>query len=90
MATAAALSVITVSGVGAQGGEEGEEDKDECSVYLNTIDNEDADNPAGPALLCGHRYHAVCLRFWVERCASKCIEPTCPYCRSPLQEMESI
>ena len=28
--------------------------------------------------------------FWVERCTIKCIEPTCPYCRSPLQEMGSI
>ena len=29
--------------------------------------------------------HALCLHFWVERCT----EPTCPYCRSPLQKMGS-
>jgi hypothetical protein len=60
-AAAAALSAMAVSGVGAQVEEEGEKDKDECSVCLNAIDSSDADNPAGPPLLCGHRYHASCL-----------------------------
>jgi hypothetical protein len=66
-----------------EGGED--EEEDECSVCLNVIESGDANNPAGPPLLCGHRY-AFCLHFWVERCTSKCIEPTCSYCRSPSQE----
>jgi hypothetical protein len=53
---------------------------------LNVIDASGIDNPAGPMLACRH---AFCMHFWVERCASKCIEATCPYCRSPLQEVES-
>lgn len=70
--------------------EEAEEEKeDECSVCLNVIDGNDDANPAGPLLMCGHRHHAFCLHYWVEMCTSKCIEPTCPYCRSPLQEIES-
>ena len=91
-AAAAAFSAMAVSGTeGLEEQEEDEEGEDECSVCLNVIDsNEDAANPAGPALLCGHRYHAFCLQFWVEKCTSKCIEPTCPYCRSPLQEVGSI
>ena len=52
-------------------------------VCLTAIDGNDVDNPAGPPLVCGHRYHAFCLHFWVERCMSKCMEPTCPYCRAP-------
>ena len=70
--------------------EKEQEQEDECSVCLNAIESDDDDNPAGPPLMCRHRYHAFGLRFWVERCTSKCIEPTCPYCRSPLHEMESI
>jgi len=89
-AAAAALSAMAVSGVGGQVEEKEQEQGDECSVCLNAIESDDADNPADPPLMCGHRYHAFCLRFWVERCTSKCIEPTCPYCRSPLHEMESI
>jgi len=70
--------------------EEEEKEEEECSVCLNAIASNDAANPAGPPLLCGHRYHASCLQYWVERCTLKCIEPTCPYCRSPLQEMGSL
>jgi len=58
-------------------------------MCLNAIGSGDTDNPAGPPLRYGHRYHAFCLHFWVETCTSKCIEPTCPYCRAPLPEMES-
>lgn len=76
--------------VDEKGQEEEEEEKgEECSVCLNAIEIDDADNPAGRPLLCGHRYHAFCLNFSVEKCTSKCIEPTCPYCRAPVQEMES-
>jgi hypothetical protein len=67
--------------------EEGEDEEDECLVCLTVIDSGDAKNPAGSPLLCAHRYHAFCLQFWVEKCTSKCIEPTCPYCRAPVQEM---
>lgn len=85
-AAAAALAAMAVSeGKGQEEGEE--EEEDECSLCLNDIDSNDAENPAGPSLVCGHRYHAFCLHFWVEKCASKCIEATCPYCRAPLQEM---
>jgi len=49
---------------GQEGKEEGEE---ECLVCLNVLDGDDA----GPPLVCGHRYHAFCLHFWVERCTSK-------------------
>ena len=76
---------MAVSGEENQG--EGEEE--ECSVCLTAIESDDVDNPAGPPLVCGHRYHVFCLNFWVERCMSKCIEPACPYCGSPLEEMES-
>jgi len=58
-------------------------------VCLDVIDRNDATNPAGPPLLCGHLYHEHCLGFGMERCLSKCIEPTCPYCRAPSQEVES-
>lgn len=91
-AAAAALSCMALRGTKGRQDEEEEdaeeEEEDECSVCLNAIDSNDADNPAGPPLVCRHRYHAFCLHSWVERCASKCIESTCPYCRSPLQEME--
>lgn len=66
-----------------------EEEEKECSVCLNVINSSDAGNLVGPALMCGHRYHAFGLQFWVEKCTSKCIEPTCPYCRSSLQEMKN-
>jgi hypothetical protein len=87
---AAAAAAMAVMGLGETKDqqEEEEEEEAECSVCLNAIEGSDAANPAGPPLVCGHRYHAFCLRFWVERCTLKCIEPTCPYCRSPLQEME--
>jgi len=65
------------------------EQEEECSVCLNAIESDDANNPAGPPLVCGHRYHAFCLNFWVEKCRSKCIEATCPHCRAPVQEVES-
>ena len=55
--------------------EEEEEEEEECSVCLNAIHSGDVDNPAGPPLI------------WVEKCTSKCIEATCPYCRAPLQEL---
>ena len=84
-AAAAALAAMVVGE--ASGVQEEEEEEDECSVCLNAIEGSDSDNPAGPDLACGHRYHAFCLRFWVERCMSKCIEPTCPYCRAPLLGM---
>ena len=59
---AAALGAMGLSGTnGQEGGEE------ECSVCLNVLDGDDA----GPPLVCGHRYHAFCLHFWVERCTSK-------------------
>ena len=74
---------------GGEKGEEEEEEEEECSVCLNAIEGKGSDNPAGPPLVCGHRYHAFCLHFWVERCTSKCIEPTYPYCRAPLLEMKS-
>jgi L-lysine 2,3-aminomutase len=64
--------------------EEEEEDENECSVCLDVIDSSDE----ARALLCGHRYHASCLLYWVEKCTSKCVESTCPYCRSPLQEVK--
>jgi hypothetical protein len=69
--------------------EEEEEEEEECSVCLVAIESDDVDNPAGPPLVCGHRYHALCLQVWVEKCASRCIAPTCPYCRSPLQDLNS-
>jgi len=85
-----ALSAMAISGMeGQDQQEQEEEEEDECSVCLNAIESNDAANPAGPPLVCGHRYHAFCLHFWVERCTLKCIEPTCPYCRSPLQELDS-
>lgn len=84
---AAALAAMSVE---EEKGKEGEEEEEEeCSVCLNAIDDDDSGNLAGPPLPCGHRYHAYCLRFWVERCTVKCIEATCPYCRSPLPEIES-
>jgi len=90
----AAAEALAAMAVGAKKGEDGkevegeeEEEGDECSVCLTVIDSGDAKNPAGPPLLCEHRYHAFCLQFGVEKCTSKCIEPTCPYCRAPVQEM---
>jgi len=62
-ATMAALSL------GEKKGQEKQED--ECSVCLKVIDESDTDDPPDPALVCGHRYHAFCLHFWVERYASK-------------------
>jgi len=80
-AVTAALAAMAV------GETNGQEEEEECSVCLNAIDGGNDDNPAGPALVCEHRYHAFCLHSWVEKCASKCIEATCPYCRAPLGEM---
>jgi len=88
MVTAAAFSVMTFSGTDGQKDQEGEEE--ECSVYLNVIESDDVDSLAGPPLVCGHCYYAFCLHFWVERCRSKCIEATCPYCRSPLPDGECL
>ena len=87
MTAVIALSTIVLSEREEQEEEDGEEE--EFSVCLNLIESEDVDNPAGPPLMYGHRYHAFYLQFWVEKCRSKCIEPTCPYCRAPLPEMES-
>jgi hypothetical protein len=83
----AATDALAAMAVGEKKGQEDEEE--ECSVCLNVIDSTDADDPPGPPLLCGHRYHAFCL-FWVERCTNKCIEPTCPYCRAPLQGYRAL
>jgi len=89
----AVVAAIAAMAVGEKKGEaakeEEEEEGEKCAVCLNTIDSDDVDNPAGPPLTCSHRYHAFCLHFWVKRCASKSIEPTCPYCRAPVQEMVS-
>jgi hypothetical protein len=86
-AAATALATMAVTESKEKKVEE-EEEEEECLMCLNEIDSKDTDNPAGPALVCGHRYHAFCLHFWAEKCASKCIEATCPYCRAPLGEME--
>jgi len=86
---AAGMSAMGVDETKDQQDEE-EEEEGECSVGLNAIESNDAANPAGPPLVCGHRYHATFLHYWVERSTVKCIEPTCPYCRSPLQEMGCI
>ena len=90
--TAAALSTVAISGMNEEEDQEEEEEKEEeeCSVCRNVIESDDSDNLAGPYLACVHRYHAFCLHFWVEKCRSKCIEATCPYCRSPLPEMEGV
>ena len=82
MTATATLSALDLRGKKEQ--EEEEEGEGECSVCLK---GNDVDDPEGPPLVCGHRSHAFCLHFWVEKCTTKCIEPTCPYCRSPLQEM---
>lgn len=47
-AAAAALAAVAMK--------EEEEEEDECSVCLNAIDSNDAGNPAGPPLVCGHRF----------------------------------
>ena len=62
-AVAAVVAAMAVS--------EEEEEEEECSVCLNVIESDDANNPAGPPLVCGHLYHAFCLNFWVEKCRSK-------------------
>ena len=75
IATAALAAMAVGANKGEGGGEaaeEEEEEEDECSVCLNAIHSGDADNPAGPPLICGHRYHSFCLHFWVEKCTSKC------------------
>ena len=59
-------------------------------MCLNVIESDDSDKSAGRPLACGHRYHAFCLRFWVKKCRSKCIEATCPYCRAPLPEIVGV
>jgi hypothetical protein len=62
---------------------EEEEEEEECSVCLCALGE---GGGRGPELLCGHSYHLSCLTFWKEKCISKAIEPTCPYCRAPIQE----
>lgn len=82
-AAAVAMAMMAV-------GETERQEEEECSVCLNAIDSPDTNNPAGPPSVCRHRYHVFCLHFWVERCARKCIEATCPYSRAPLPEMEGV
>ena len=82
------MAVSTALAAMALGDEKGQEEEEEkCSVCLNVIDNTDADDPPGPPLMCGHLF---ACGYWVERFTSKCIEHTCPYCRAPLQEVQSI
>lgn len=62
-AAAAALAESReAAALSMEGGEE-EEEEDECTVCLNVIESDDASNPAGPPLPCGHRCHAFCLDF---------------------------
>jgi hypothetical protein len=56
-AAAAAFAAMAISGIKGQEEEEEEEEGEECSVCLNAIQRDDAANPAGPPLMCGHRYH---------------------------------
>ena len=63
-----------------------EEEEVECPVCGDSIDSDETDHPAGPLLVCGHHYHAVCLQYWVKKCASKKAKPICHSCRAPLEE----
>jgi hypothetical protein len=58
------------------------EDGEECSVCLRVFLESD---DRGCRLVCRHVYHTACLALWQANCARKTIEPTCPYCRAPLQ-----
>jgi len=79
-----AALVVLAMGKGLK--EEGEEEKEEkCAVCFYGMDSTDSDNPVNSPVVCGHLYHASCLQEWVNICGRKCIEPTCPTCRSPLQ-----
>jgi len=62
--------------------EEEEEEEEECSVCLCVLlKSEDR----GCRLVCQHVYHSSCLNLWQANCLRKSIEPTCFYCRAPLQ-----
>jgi tetratricopeptide (TPR) repeat protein len=79
-----ALKGLTVQDEDEKEKEEEEEvEEEECSVCLCALGE---GGGRGPELLCGHSYHLSCLTFWKEKCVSKAIEPTCPYCRAPIQE----
>lgn len=62
--------------------EQEEVEEEECSVCLCVLlESEDS----GCRLVCQHVYHVSCLTLWQANCLSKSIEPTCPYCRAPVQ-----
>lgn len=56
--------------------------EEECSVCLCVLVRSEGGECR---LVCKHVYHASYLELWQRNCVSKAIEPTCPYCRAPLQ-----
>jgi len=62
--------------------EEEEDDEEECSVGLCVLLKSEG---RGCRLVCKHVYHTSCLTLWQANCLRKSIEPTCPYCRAPLE-----
>ena len=62
-AVTAAAAGMAAMGLEETEDQQEEEEEDECSVCLNAIESNGAVNPAGPPLVCGHRYHAFCFAF---------------------------
>jgi hypothetical protein len=55
-------------------------EREECAICLTELGAEGEDDEG---LACGHVMHAACMRLWASKCASLCLEGTCPVCRSP-------
>lgn len=54
-----------------------EDEREECSICLEEF--ADSENLKTPS--CGHKFHIICLRQWVEKQDSRC-----PMCRNPVMD----
>ena len=62
---------------------------DECSICFAAWDNGEEEEGSKIAMLrCGHGFHARCVDAWLEICARKSIQPTCPFFRGPIARAE--
>jgi len=84
---AVALKQLTVEGGEGSDKEEvekkEEEKEDTCPMCLLGYD-EDDDEDITVTLSCSHRFHVICLDCWKEKCLSRGVLITCPYCRQVL------
>ena len=55
----------------------------ECPIWSLVIEDEDEE----ATTVCDHSFHRSCLTLWIEKCQMKDWAPTCPMCRTRIEQI---